>query len=240
LPGLIPTGLHHSAQLEYSRRSSVCTPGSIPTGLHHSAQGCPRWRTTLGTSSPMIFNPNGVVSLHWCDALPVHSGVQAESVRKRSPALNMVVPGHTTASPAGRTTSPVVRTTSPVVRTTSPAVRTASPAGRTTSPAVRTASPAVRTTSPVGQNGENWILTERGSPSRSSVVVECVLIFSKHPAWAEWLRVAATRSGRIVVGQTFLSAGVGDFPVARGYNGQESLPDGFVGAKGGEGWHGGV
>ena len=212
LPGLIPTGLHHSAQLEYSRRSSVCTPGSIPTGLHHSAQGCPRWRTTLGTSSPMIFNPNGVVSLHWCDALPVHSGVQAESVRKRSPALNMVVPGHTTASPAGRTTSPVVRTTSP----------------------------AVRTTSPVGQNGENWILTERGSPSRSSVVVECVLIFSKHPAWAEWLRVAATRSGRIVVGQTFLSAGVGDFPVARGYNGQESLPDGFVGAKGGEGWHGGV
>jgi hypothetical protein len=70
--------------------------------------------------------------------------------------------------------------------------------------------------------------------------VKCVLILSKHPAWAEWLRVAATRSGRIVVGQTFLSAGVGDFPVARGCNGQESLPDGFVGAKGGEGWHGGV
>jgi hypothetical protein len=59
-----------------------------------------------------------------------------------------------------------------------------------------------------------------------------VLFLSKRPAWAEWLRVAAPRSGRIVLGQTFLSAGVGDFPVVRGRNGQESLPNGFVGAKG--------
>jgi hypothetical protein len=108
LPGSIPTGLPHSAQFEYSRRSSVCTPGSIPTGLHHSAQGCSRRRTTLGPSSPMIFNPNGVVSLRW------YGGIQVKSVRKRSPAGNIVVPGNITASPAVRTTSPAVRTTSPV------------------------------------------------------------------------------------------------------------------------------
>jgi hypothetical protein len=35
---------------------------SIPTGLHPSAQGCPRQRTTLGQSSKLFSNPNGVAS----------------------------------------------------------------------------------------------------------------------------------------------------------------------------------
>ena len=47
----------------FSNRDEAWLSASIPTGLDPSAQGCPRRRTTLGPTSPMIFNPNGVVAL---------------------------------------------------------------------------------------------------------------------------------------------------------------------------------
>ena len=56
---------------------------SIPTGLRHSAQGCPRGRTTLGQSSQMIFNPNGVVSIRRNDGVQPLQGCHRFDIKPK-------------------------------------------------------------------------------------------------------------------------------------------------------------
>jgi hypothetical protein len=62
------------------RVEAVKWPALIPTGLCHSAQGCPQ-RTTLGQSSPKIFNPDGVVSIRQSHGVqPVQRSLQKSSL----------------------------------------------------------------------------------------------------------------------------------------------------------------